>query len=193
MLEPLSDGRVEVITGCMFAGKTDELIRRIARAGFQKKSTVVFKPATDNRNEGSKLFTHSGQEIEARTIDPNDMDSIREHIGHTDVVGIDEVNFFSESLIQVADELADNGVRVILAGLDQTFRGEPFEPMDMAMAMSDSLTKLTAVCVKCGNQATRNQRFIEGHPAPYEAQTIHVGGGDSYEARCRHCHEVPTE
>lgn len=185
-------GRIEVIAGCMFAGKTNTLIERIGKAQVLGKSTVVFKPVTDTRSDDGVSTTHDGRTIPTRSIDPEDMGSLREHIGVTDVVGVDEVNFFDSAIVDVVQEMADSGVEVILAGLNQTFRGEPFAPMNDLMAIADKVELKDAFCLTCmSHRATRNQRLIDGEPAPYESPTILVGGSESYEARCRRCHVVP--
>jgi thymidine kinase len=176
----------------MFAGKTNTLIERIGKAQVLGKSTVVFKPVTDTRSDDGVSTTHDGRTIPTRSIDPEDMGSLREHIGVTDVVGVDEVNFFDSAIVDVVQEMADSGVEVILAGLNQTFRGEPFAPMNDLMAIADKVELKDAFCLTCmSHRATRNQRLIDGEPAPYESPTILVGGSESYEARCRRCHVVP--
>lgn len=188
------EGRIEVIAGCMFAGKTNALIERIGDAQVLDKSTVVFKPVTDTRSDDGCATTHDGRTIRTRSIDPTDMEALREHIGLTDVVGIDEVNFFDPAIVEVVQEMADNGMHVVLAGLNQTFRGEPFSPVNDLMAIADKVELRDAFCLTCmKHRATRNQRLIDGEPAPYDSPTILVGGSESYEARCRSCHVVPRE
>jgi thymidine kinase len=178
----------------MFAGKTNALIERIGDAQVLNKSTVVFKPITDTRSDDGCATTHDGRTIKTRSIDPDDMSTLREHIGVTDVVGVDEVNFFSDEIVEVVQEMADNGMFVALAGLNQTFRGEPFSPVNDLMAIADKVELRDAFCLHCmSHRATRNQRLIDGEPAPYDSQTILVGGSESYEARCRECHVVPQE
>lgn len=185
-------GRVEVICGCMFAGKTEELIRRLRRAEIADQSIQVFTPEIDDRYERESIGSHNGRDWQATVIEPNE-NGVQKITDATeyDVVAVDEFNFFTEAFVSGIEELAANGVRVIISGIDQTFRGEPFEPMHKAMAISDSIDKLTAVCEVCGGEAIRNQRLIDGEPAPAESPTVLVGGEDSYEARCRHCFVAP--
>ena len=176
MYQRYSDGWVETISGCMFAGKTEELIRRIKVLEFAKKNILVFNPAIDNRYSDTQV-SHS-REI---------LDYVKDD---TDVVAIDEVQFLDEEVCEVRDILADRGIRVMAAGHDTDFRGEPFGPMPKLITQAEFVTKLTAVCDKCGAPATRTQRIINGQPAHYDDPIILVGAAESYEARCRHCHQV---
>jgi len=189
MYKNYGDGYVEVITGCMFAGKTEELIRRIKVLEFAKKEVIVFKPLIDNRYSDTKVVSHAGSSVESYAIE-----SSKEIMGlvkpTTQVVAIDEVQFFDDGVIDVCDKLADKGIRVMAAGLDMDFRGEPFGPMPKLLTHAEFVTKLTAVCNKCGGPATRTQRIINGLPARYSDPIVLVGASESYEARCRHCHEV---
>ena len=185
-------GWLEVICGSMFSGKSEELIRRVRRATYGNLSVRVFKPAIDNRYDGKSVVSHNGSSIIARAVTCSD--DILEHIDDKlDLIGIDEVQFFDENIVAVVDELANQGIRVIVAGLDNDFRGEPFGPMPKLMALSESVTKLNAICPVCGSPASRTQRLIDGKPASYNDPIILVGASESYEARCRHHHEVPNK
>ena len=184
------DGWIEVITGCMFAGKTEELIRRIKVLEFGKQEIMVFKPKIDDRYSDTKVVSHAGSSVESYPI--SDALEILDHVREsTQVVAIDEVQFFDDKICQVCDKLANAGKRVMCSGLDMDFRGEPFGPMPKLMTQAEFVTKLTAVCNKCGAPATRTQRIIDGRPASYKDPVVLVGASESYEARCRHCHEVP--
>ena len=189
MYQMYRPGYIEVISGCMFAGKTEELIRRIKVLEFAKKNVLVFKPAIDNRYSDTKVVSHAGSSAEsivvpdARSI----LDFVRED---TDVIAIDEVQFFDPEILLVCDYLAKKGKRVMVAGLDTDFRAEPFGVMPQLITDAEFVTKLTAVCMKCGAPATRTQRIVNGKPANYTDPIILVGAAESYEARCRHCHEV---
>lgn len=183
-------GWLEVICGSMFSGKSEELIRRIRRAQFAKQEVKVFKPAIDNRYSEEAVVSHNGTSVIA--IPVSCASDIRKHLTtHTDVVAIDEVQFFDEHVVDVVQQLADEGYRVIVAGLDQDFRGEPFGPVPTLMAIAESVTKLQAVCTVCGSPASRTQRLINGRPASYHDPVILIGASESYEPRCRHHHEVP--
>ena len=185
-------GWVEVICGSMFSGKSEELIRRVHQATFANLSVRVFKPALDSRYAKGSVVSHNGTSIIARPI--NNAQEILEHIdGNIDIIGIDEVQFFDESIIPVAGELADKGIRVIIAGLDTDFRGEPFGPMPKLMALGKSVTKLNAICPVCGSPASRTQRLINGKPASYDEPVILLGASESYEPRCQHHHQVPNK
>jgi thymidine kinase len=183
-------GRIEVICGSMFCGKTEELIRRIRRAIIAKQKVQVFKPNLDNRYGIERVTSHNGQNIEAEPISHSEelMDKLAED---TTVVAIDEVQFFDTGVIAIADELASQGIRVILAGLDLDFRGEPFGPMPALLCRAEEVTKLHAICVVCGEQASRTQRLVNGQPANYNDPIIFVGAQEAYEPRCRDHHEVP--
>lgn len=192
MYQSYRDGWVETISGCMFAGKTEELIRRIKVLEFAKKEIMVFKPAIDNRYSNTKVVSHAGSAVESYVISkPIEILEIVKPT--TQVVAIDEVQFFDESVCEVANELADRGIRVMAAGLDTNFRGEPFGPMPKLMTEAEFVTKLAAVCNICGAPATRTQRMINGKPASYYDPEILVGASESYEPRCRHCHEVANK
>ncbi len=189
MYQSYRDGWVETISGCMFAGKTEELIRRIKVLEFAKKEIMVFKPVIDNRYSETKVVSHAGSSVESYVISEaiEILDMIKPT---TEVVAIDEAQFFDDDICYVADELANRGIRVMCAGLDTDFRGEPFGPMPKLITEAEFVTKLAAVCNKCGAPATRTQRIINGKPASYNDPQILVGASESYEARCRHCHEV---
>ena len=182
-------GYIEVISGCMFAGKTDELIRRIKTLEFAKKNVLVFKPAIDNRYSNTKVVSHAGSSVESIVVP--DARSILDFVkDDTDVIAIDEIQFFDEDVLLVCDYLAKKGKRVMCAGLDTDFRAEPFGVMPRLITDAEFVTKLTAVCMKCGAPATRTQRLVNGKPAQFTDPIIMVGAAEAYEARCRHCHEV---
>lgn len=184
-------GMVEVITGCMFAGKTEELIRRINVFEFAKKEVVVFKPKIDNRYSEDKVVSHAGSSVQSIQVSncKEMMDYLDQH-PEFEIVAIDEVQFFDDEIILGINELADSGKRVMVAGLDMDFRGEPFGVMPTLMTQAEFVTKLTAVCTQCGSPGTRTQRLVDGKPAKYDDPIILVGASESYEARCRHCHHI---
>ena len=193
MLDHPSSGWIEVISGVMFSGKSEELIRRIRRAVLARKKLQVFKSHLDERYGGVQVISsHDGGRIEAQPIQSSAEVMERTRLD-TEVVAVDEVQFLDDGIIAVANSLADRGVRVILAGTDMDFRGRPFGPMGALLAVAEKIDTLNAICVICGNPATRNQRLIDGDPAPAEGPTIQVGGLETYEARCRACHDVPSE
>lgn len=184
------EGWIEVITGPMFAGKTEELIRRVKRLEFAKQNIIVFKPLMDNRYAENEVVSHNNNRT--RSIDINKAKEIMEYVDdYTEVVVIDEIQFLDEDAVEICEYLADHGIRVIVSGLDRDFRGEPFSFMPKLMSLAEEVTKLSAICVKCHTPATRTQRIINGKPASYNDPIILVGAQDSYEARCRHCHDVP--
>jgi thymidine kinase len=185
-------GWIEVITGVMFSGKSEELIRRVRRALIAKRKVQVFKSALDDRYAGVRtISSHAGSDVEAIPV-RSSLEVASKVMPGVQVVGIDEVQFLDEGIVDVISALADGGVRVIAAGIDMDFRGEPFGPMPRLLTVAETVDKLHAICLMCGNPATRNQRLVNGEPAPYEGPTIQVGGDEAYEARCRGCHEVPT-
>jgi thymidine kinase len=185
-------GWIEVITGVMFSGKSEELIRRVRRALIARKRVQVFKSALDDRYAGlRRISSHDGSGVDAIPI-RSSRELAAEIHPSTQVFAIDEVQFLDDGIVEVVTTLADRGARVILAGTDMDFRGEPFGPIPRLLAVAETVDKLHAICVACGSPATRNQRLVDGRPAPYEAPTIQVGGAESYEARCRSCHEVPS-
>ncbi len=181
---------LEVIVGSMFSGKSEELIRRVKRAAIAKQNVLVFKPALDYRYGMERVAAHNGQHVDCFPIrDPEDILSrVDEHV---DVVAIDEVQFFPPTIISVCQKLVKGGKRVIVAGLDQDFRGEPFGPVPILMALAEQVTKLNAICVVCGRAASRTQRLIDGEPAKYDDPIILIGATENYEARCSRCHSVP--
>ncbi len=186
------DGWVEVVCGVMFSGKSEELMRRVRRATLAKKSVQVFKSHLDERYGGiTSIGSHDGGSVHAFPIS-NSVELAERIRPETQVLAVDEVQFLDHGIVDVANALADAGVRVILAGTDMDFRGRTFGAMGDLLAIAETVTKLHAICVKCGSLATRNQRLINGQPAPAEGPTIQVGGLESYEARCRSCHEVPS-
>lgn len=185
-----NSGWVEVITGSMFSGKTEELLRRLRRAEIAGQSVAVFTPAVDDRYGEAQVGSHSGHEWAATTVDESRPHAIPGSLNGEAVVAIDEANFFSDDLVEVCERLASDGRRVIVSGLDQTYRGEPFAPMPRLMATAEYVEKLQAICVRCGEPATRTQRLVDGEPAHYEDPTVMVGAEESYEARCRDCHVV---
>ncbi len=189
MYQMYRPGYIEVISGCMFAGKTEELIRRIKTLEFAKKNVLVFKPAIDNRYSNTKVVSHAGSSVESIVVP--DARSILDFVkDDTDVIAIDEIQFFDEDVLLVCDYLAKKGKRVMCAGLDTDFRSEPFGVMPRLITDAEFVTKLTAVCMKCGAPATRTQRLVNGKPAQFTDPIIMVGAAEAYEARCRHCHEV---
>ncbi|MCM3586858.1 thymidine kinase [Mesobacillus maritimus] len=183
-------GWIEIICGSMFSGKSEELIRRVRRTQFAKQKLAVFKPLIDNRYSEEAVVSHNGTSVIAKPVAKST--DIFQHIdSDIEVIAIDEVQFFDEEIVQVAQHLANSGHRVILAGLDQDFRGEPFGQMPALMAVAEQVTKLQAVCAVCGSPASRTQRLINDKPASYDDPVILVGASESYEPRCRHHHEVP--
>lgn len=185
-----TNGSIEVITGSMFCGKTDELIRRLRRATIARQKVQVFKPAIDNRYALEKVTSHAGSEYAAKPVAK--AQAILDHLEPaTTVVGIDEAQFFDEAIIPLSQQLADRGIRVLIAGLDTDFRGEPFGPMPVLMAEADVVDKLHAICMVCGGLACRTQRLVDGKPARYHDPIVIVGASELYEARCRAHHEVP--
>ena len=183
-------GRVEVITGSMFSGKSEELIRRLRRAEIAHQKIQVFKPAVDTRFSESKVTSHAGTQFEATPI-PSSQDLLSALDKDTTVVAIDEAQFFDQDLSEVVQELANSGLRVLVAGLDTDFRGEPFGPMPTLMAQAERVDKVNAICIVCGDAASRTQRLIDGSPAKYDDPIVVVGASELYEARCRQHHEVP--
>lgn len=186
------DGSIEVICGCMFSGKTEELIRRVRRAVIAKQKVQVFKPHIDNRYAADQVKSHNGLGFDAVPVTCSE-DILRLTEPDTTVVAIDEAQFFDDALPRVVNTLADGGKRVICAGLDLDFRGEPFGPMPTLLAIAERVDKLTAICVVSGEPATRTQRIINGKPASYHDPIILVGATESYEARARKYHEVPDK
>jgi len=189
MYRPVNHGYIETVIGPMYSGKSEELIRRIKRAKIAKQNIVVFKPRIDDRYSKEDVVSHSGDSVNAIPI--NSAKEIYNFIdSKTQVVGIDEVQFFDEQIVEIAVDLADKGIRVIAAGLDMDFKGEPFGPTPKLLCVSEFVDKIQAICSVCGQPATRSQRLINGEPARYDDPIIQVGAVESYEARCRKCHVV---
>ena len=187
---PHTNGSIEVVCGSMFSGKTDELIRRLVRATIAKQKVQVFKPAIDIRYAVEKVTSHAGANYDAIPV-ANATEIHAKLDSETTVVGIDEAQFFNAEVAEVAQELAARGVRVIVAGLDLDFRGEPFGPMPLILAKAERVDKLHAICMVCGDEASRTQRLVNGKPAKYDDPVVIVGASELYEARCRAHHEVP--
>ena len=182
---PRETGWIEVIAGCMFSGKTEELIRRLRRAKIAKQKVVIFKPNIDTRYSTNSIVSHSEQSLPSILI--KDVKEILDLVEDAQVIGIDEAQFFSADLINVCNQLADDGKRVIVAGLDMDYRGVPFEPMPQILSVAEYITKSLAICVECGNPADRTQRKTTS------SERVIVGAADVYEARCRKCHYIPNE
>ncbi len=192
MFIPDGYGILEVICGPMFSGKSEELIRRIRRAKIGKQKVVVFKPAIDDRYDEECICSHDGNNVEGISI--VNAEEILKYIDEdTKVIGIDEVQFIEGNTQDVIKALVDQGKRVICAGLDMDFKGEPFGCVPKLLAVADIVTKLTAVCMTCSHPANLTQRLVDGKPAKYHDPLIVIGAQESYEARCRKCHSVPKE
>jgi len=185
-------GRIEVICGSMFSGKTDELIRRLRRAVIARQKVQVFKPQIDHRYGLEKVTSHAGNDFDALPV-TNSAQILNLIESDTTVVGIDEAQFFDDGIIQLATELAQRNYRVIIAGLDQDFRGQPFGPMPILLSLAEQVDKLQAICMICGEAASRTQRLVNGKPAKYDEPIVIVGASEMYEARCRIHHEVPRD
>ena len=178
-LTPQGTGWIEVITGCMFSGKTEELIRRLTLATYARQDVLIFKPQIDTRYSETDVVSHRGLKVPAVVVDH--VEEIWRQGKGRQVVAVDEVQFFGPGVVPVVESLANAGVRVIVAGLDQDFRGEPFEPIPTLMAIAEFVTKNLAICMKCGNPADRSQRLVAS------AERVLLGETDAYEARCRRC------
>jgi len=179
-LQPRDTGWIEVVCGSMFSGKTEELIRRVRLAQIAKQKTIIFKPRVDDRYAERQIVSHGDQRMDSVPI--VHAEEILKRVGDdVDVVGVDEAQFFGMDLVTVCENLANRGKRVIVAGLDQDYRGRPFEPIPSLLAVAEFITKNLAICVKCGNPANRSQRITES------TERIVVGASEAYEARCRHC------
>ncbi len=186
------EGSLEVITGVMFSGKSEELLRRVRRALIARKSVQVFKSHLDDRYSGiQSISSHDGRHVEALPVSAS-IDVAERFEPGTEVLAVDEVQFLDPGIVAVVTALADQGCRVIVSGTDMDFRGKPFGPIGDLLAVAERIDKLHAICVMCGELATRNQRLIDGEPAPAEGPTIQVGGSENYEARCRRHHQVPS-
>ncbi|MEO8398615.1 MAG: thymidine kinase [Ignavibacteriaceae bacterium] len=184
-LIPKETGWIEVIAGCMFSGKTEELIRRLRRAQIAKQKVKIFKPKIDNRFSETAIVSHNEQQLPSILI--SDAIEIYEFSNDAQVIGIDEAQFFSSELIHICNDLANKGKRVIVAGLDQDYKGVPFEPIPQLLAVAEYITKSLAICVKCGNPADKTQRKT------HSSERVIVGASDIYEARCRKCHYIPDQ
>jgi thymidine kinase len=182
-------GRIELICGSMFSGKTEEMIRRLRRAVIARQQVQAFKPAIDSRYHAEKVTSHNGLHFEAQPV-ARAADILLAVDPQTDVVAIDEVQFFDAGVVEVCEALAERGKRVICAGLDLDFRGLPFGAMPELLARAEDVDKLHAICVVCGEEACRTQRLIEGRPAAFDDPVVLVGAAEVYEARCRQCHRV---
>lgn len=191
LMEYSQAGSIEMIVGPMYAGKSEELLRRINRANIAGLKVLVFKPAIDDRYSVDNIACHNGKQMKCIAVeDAQQLQSYIKENPDYDVLAIDEVQFLGEEIIQVCKDSADSGKRVICSGLDMDFRGEPFQVVPQLMALAEYVTKLTAVCVVCKMPATRTQRLVNGKPAKYSDPIILVGAEEGYEARCRKCHEV---
>ncbi|MEX2117093.1 MAG: thymidine kinase [Bacteroidota bacterium] len=182
---PRNTGWIEVICGCMFSGKTEELIRRLRRAQIAKQHVAIFKPRIDTRFSAEHIVSHSEQSITSHPVDS--ADEIPPLVRDAQVIGVDEAQFFKANLVEVCEKLANEGRRVIVAGLDQDYRGKPFEPIPQLLAVAEYITKTLAICVVCGNPADRTQRKTQ------QQDRVLIGAKDIYEARCRNCFEPPLD
>ena len=191
MYQQPSGGWIELVCGSMFSGKTEELLRRVRRAEIAKRRVQVFKPLIDQRYGLERVASHSGAAREDAIVIEAAAEIFQHLAPKVEVIAIDEVQFFDWAVADVCSVLANQGKRVIAAGLDQDFRGEPFGPMPLLLALAERVDKLHAICVICGAEASRTQRLIDSRPARYDDPVILVGGSESYEARCRNCHQVP--
>jgi len=186
---PSRGGWIEVVCGSMFSGKSEELMRRLRRAQIARQRVAVFKPLLDNRYDKTDVVSHNGTRISATAVGTSA--EILRLAGDAQVVGIDEAQFFDEAIVDVALRLADEGKRVVVAALDMDFKNEPFGPVPQLLAVSEFVDKIQAICQVCTGPATRTQRLIEGRPASPDEPVIRVGAHESYEPRCRECHELP--
>ena len=182
---PKDTGWIEVITGCMFSGKTEELIRRLRRAQIAKQKVKIFKPKIDARYSDNSIVSHNEQSLPSILIE--DINEVLKYSDDAQVIGIDEAQFFSEEIVSICNSLASQGKRVIVSGLDQDYTGKPFEPVPQLLAVAEYITKQHAICVVCGNPADKTQRKTT------ESERVIVGAADIYEARCRKCHYIPKE
>ena len=187
-LFPNAGGWLEVVCGPMFSGKSEELIRRLRRAEIAGQRVLIVKPKIDDRYDIGHVVSHAGAKMRAVALEsPADIPSIVE--GY-DVIGVDEVQFFAPEIVLILDGLVEKGMRVLVSGLDQDFRGFPFGPMPELLCRAELVDKLQAVCHRCAGPATMTQRLVDGDPAPADGATIVVGALEQYEARCRSCHEL---
>jgi thymidine kinase len=189
-LRRTSHGRLEVICGPMFSGKSEELIRRLRRAKVARKQVIAFKHRVDSRTAVEYVDSHDGSKIDAHLIDDPQLLFDLANQDAIEVVGVDEIHFFPRTIIATLCELINNGKRIIVAGLDLNFRGEPFDPMPILLAIADEVTKLRAVCLLCGQDAHYTQRLVNGQPAQYQDPLIMIGTHEAYQARCRNCYII---
>lgn len=182
---PRNTGWIEVICGCMFSGKTEELIRRLRRAQIAKQQVAIFKPNIDTRYSSEHIVSHSEQSLISHPV--TDASEIPKLAREAQVIGIDEAQFFKPNIVNISELLAADGKRVIVAGLDQDYRGKPFDPIPQLLAVAEYITKTLAICVVCGNPADRTQRKTQ------QSDRVVIGAKDIYEARCRHCFEPPND
>jgi thymidine kinase len=186
-IAPQQGGWLEVVCGPMFSGKSEEMIRRLRRAEIAGQRVVLFKPRIDDRYDAADIVSHAGARM--RGVAVGSVAELVARAAGSEVVGIDEVQFFEQRIVETALALAHRGARVVAAGLDQDFRREPFGPMPLLLAYAEFVDKLQAVCHRCGGPATTTQRLVDGRPAPYSGDTVVIGAAEQYEARCRDCHE----
>ena len=182
---PKDTGWIEVITGCMFSGKTEELIRRLRRAQIAKQKVKIFKPKIDSRYSANSIVSHNEQSLPSILIE--DIVEVLDYTNDAQVIGIDEAQFFNEGIVDICNTLASRSKRVIVAGLDQDYTGKPFEPMPQLLAIAEYITKQHAICVVCGNPADKTQRKTS------DSKRVVIGAADIYEARCRKCHYIPKD
>ena len=192
MYRTYNPGFIEVVCGCMFAGKTEEIIKRIRVLEYAKKNVVAIKPTIDNRYSESQIASLAGNFTKCVCVKPDDMDFFKGLIDDksVDVVVIEEVQFFDFEIVDICEKLAQAKKRVIVCGLDMDFKGEPFKVTAALLAKAEFVTKLSAVCQVCGAPATRTQRLIDGKPAKYDDPIVLVGASECYQARCRKCHQI---
>ncbi len=185
-------GWIEVITGSMFSGKSEELIKRLRRVKYANQKMVVFKHASDMRYDETKVSSHSQNYIEAIPVETIEemYRIVKTDYRDVEVIGIDEIQFFGEKVVEFCDKMANEGKRIIVAGLDQDFKGDPFKPMDELLAKAEFIDKFNAICMVCGSPASRTQRLVNGEPAYSDDPIVMVGASESYEARCRKHHVV---
>lgn len=191
MKDQFNHGWIEVVCGSMFSGKSEELIRRVKRAQIAKQKVIVFKPSIDKRYSATEVVSHSGIMTKAVLV-THPEEILNQLPDDVRIVAIDEIQFFAMEIVDICQRLADSGRRVIVAGLDQDFKGQAFGPMPTLLAIAEKIDKLQAICVVCGGTASRSQRIIDGKPAEFDSPIILVGAAESYEARCRNCHDVPV-
>jgi thymidine kinase len=189
MAKSKKEGRIEIITGPMFAGKTEELLRRIRRQQYAKKNIVVFKPTIDDRYSMNEIVSHDKNRT--KSVNILKAEEMYEHVdSEIDVVAIDEIQFLDDGVCEIIEQFAAQGIRVIVSGLDTDFRGEPFGFIPRILSKAESVVKLSAICVQCGAPGTKTQRIVNGKPAKYHDPIVLIGASESYEARCRHCHRI---